>query len=313
MVIHMAVWKAGGCVVIPGTGAGSEGILDAVQTHHITLWLFVPALLNSYAAEKRASGRNLPEVNGIETVLLGGDMITRDALRKAAEEFPRAEVIVAHGMTEGGGLFNWPFREAQAAEVPHIREISPLGDVAKGVRVRIRDAESGKVVKKGDTGELLFSSKCVIQHYLDHTHPEAFLQEDGRQWFRTGDLATITADGLVYILGRIKDRIKRAAIPIEPAALESCVAAFTASTASVIGWPHPEMGEAPLAIVENLNGKTTEQILEEVIRKFGPEYALEKVITLEQLGLRAWPLNATGKIMKTELKSAVGVFFDNER
>ena len=309
--IHFPVWKAGGCVVIPGTGAGSEGVLDAIERHGITFLLFVPALLNAYATEKQSGGRKL-DVSGIESVMLGGDMITRDALLKASDEFPQAKIFVGHGMTEGGGLFDWPFGEKKASDVPCIREICPVGTVSRGTRVRIRDAESGKVVEKGGQGELLFSGDCVIQNYLDHTHQDAFLQEDGRQWFCTGDLATMNEDGLVYILGRVKDRIKRAAIPIEPAALESCVAAFTGSTSSVIGWPHPEMGEAPLAVVQDLKGKTSDQVKEEVLSKFGQEYALENVVSFEQLGLTQWPMNATGKIVKTDLRDAVKRFFDSD-
>jgi 4-coumarate--CoA ligase len=120
-------------------------------------------------------------------------------------------------------------------------------------------------------------------------------------------------DGLVYILGRVKDRVKRAAISIEPAALEGCVSALTGSTTSVIGWPHPEMGEAPLMIVEDLNGNTVDEVKEEVLKKFGGEYALEYVVTFKQLGMQKWPINTTGKILKTELRSKVEAFFDSQQ
>lgn len=285
---------------------------DAIQRHRVTFLPFVPALLNTFALERRSGGKDL-DVSSVDSIVLGGDVITRDALLKAGQEFPQARLLHGHGMTEGGGLFEWPFGETKVEDVPCYREILPLGKVMKGARVRIRDTGNGKICRRGESGELVLNCKSIIKRYLDDAHQDAFLQEDGRQWFRTGDLALMNDDGLVYILGRVKDRIKRAGIPIEPAALEDCVAAFTGSPTCVIGWPHPQIGAVPLAIVEDMKGKTADEVKEEVLRKFGKDYALEHVMSLEQLGLQTWPLNPTGKVMKMELRPKVEEFLNSKR
>ena len=239
-------------------------------------------------------------------------MVTRDVLSKAATAFPYAKVAVAHGMTEGGGFFNWPYYQTQINSIPYFGEICPLGIVVPGVHIRIRDPENGKTLLRGESGELLINCKSVIKNYLDNTNAESFIQEDNKQWFRTGDLATIDKDGIVYILGRLKDVIKRAGIPITPAALESCIAVYTDSTTSVLAWPHQTLGEVPFAVVESLNGRTAEDVREQVLQTFGKDYALEGVVTLAQLGMEQWPLNATGKIMKLELAPKIAQYLSTK-
>lgn len=76
--------------------------------------------------------------------------------------------------------------------------------------------------------------------------------------------------------------------------------------AAVLGIPHPEYGEVPVAVVrdfEKVKGK--DSVKQIVLDKLGPEYALEDVKALSDLGYSEWPLNATGKVMKVSLKDAV--------
>lgn len=62
--------------------------------------------------------------------------------------------------------------------------------------------------------------------------------------------------------------------------------------------PHSTLGHEPWAVVKNLEGKTTSQIEQQVVDLFGKDYALGGAVSLQQLGMTDFPLNATGKIMK---------------
>ncbi|CAK1361817.1 4-coumarate--CoA ligase 2 [Cercospora beticola] len=306
--LHLSAWKAGACAVMPDPTKGVQGTMQAIREHEITFLLFIPALLHAFVAELQTTGKSL-DSSSIKAVVLGGDVVTRDLMFKAEKTFPQANIFATHGMTEGDSLFEWPFLNSTngVESIPYFKDICPLGKVAKGAHLRIRDTGTGKITRRGEPGELVAHCKSIIKHYLDHTNEEAFLQdeEDGKQWFRTGDLAVINEDGLIYILGRIKDIIMRAAIPITPAALENCIAVFTGSSAAVLAWPHATLGQVPFAVVEDLHGKTAEDVKSQVLTMFGKDYALEGVVTLRQLGLNSWPLNATGKLMKLELMPKV--------
>ena len=63
-----------------------------------------------------------------------------------------------------------------------------------------------------------------------------------------------------------------------------------------------------MAVLESLNGRTEEDVKEQVLETFGKDYALEDVVILAQLGMERWPLNATGKIMKLELAPKIAQF-----
>lgn len=74
----------------------------------------------------------------------------------------------------------------------------------------------------------------------------------------------------------------------------------------MVGIPHETLGEEPFGIVKDFrNGKTSEMLQSSIVEQFGSEYALGGVVSLGQLGISGWPLNATNKIMKIELKDAV--------
>lgn len=75
---------------------------------------------------------------------------------------------------------------------------------------------------------------------------------------------------------------------------------------AVVDIPHSEFGQEPFAIVEDYKeGMDKARVEQIIIDKFGREYALGGVCTLHELGLSTWPMNATGKVVKTELKEAV--------
>lgn len=73
----------------------------------------------------------------------------------------------------------------------------------------------------------------------------------------------------------------------------------------MIGVPHIDYGEVPVAIVKDPNHAADSSEIKKVVAdKLGTDYALHDVVALEQIGMDAWPLNPTGKIGKHELKSA---------
>ena len=76
-----------------------------------------------------------------------------------------------------------------------------------------------------------------------------------------------------------------------------------------MAWPHSILGQEPLVVLKDLSGKTENEIKERVIEMFGKDYALGPVLTMKQLGLENFPLNATGKIMKLELLKSVKEYY----
>jgi acyl-CoA synthetase (AMP-forming)/AMP-acid ligase II len=221
----LQTWKAGGAVVMTGQEFNVRQALKAIIQLKVTFIVLTPPMVHEMAAELATAPI---DVNPVKRIQVGGDAITKGLLLKTASLFPNAQVCVNHGMTEGGGSFLWPLFTCPISGIPFFGEICPIGVVAPGATIRIWDTDKKCVVRKGQLGELHISSGSLIKHYLGGRSEESFYNDKGGRWFNTGDVAMVNEDGLVSILGRKRDMIKRAGVAIMPAALESSITAFTA-------------------------------------------------------------------------------------
>lgn len=332
----LQTWRQGGTVVMAQASFAVEDTLTAILHHEVTFIVLSPAMVHALAREMDGDRK---EKHSVRTIHLGGDAITKDVLMKAAALFPTAKVCISHGMTEGLGFFEWPFRDTKSvADIPLFGEICPTGAVAAGSRLRIWDADRHTVAARGQPGELHVCCDSVIRHYLGGgTGPSPSFHEDdnGRRWFVTGDVGMMDARGLVFILGRSKDMIKRAGVPIVPAALESCLEKYTAgqvsfhhfifivslaiilsetdcaaAQAAVVAVPHPTLGHEPIAVLDDMNEKSEDQIRDHVTGLLGPEYALGRVLSLHQIGLSKFPVNTTHKVVRFDVQRAVIEYLD---
>ncbi|EKG11346.1 AMP-dependent synthetase/ligase [Macrophomina phaseolina MS6] len=298
----LQTWREGGAVVMTGRGFAADDMVDAILKHRITFLVLTPAMVHSLAPLLRTHAL---EVTSVRTVQVGGDAVTKDTLMKCAALFPNAQVCVNHGMTEGGACFRWPFFDTPATEIPYFGEICPVGVVARGAVVRVWDAEKNCVSTRGQPGELHLHCKSIIRHYLCRVSESSFYEDDRGRWFNTGDVALMDDAGLVFILGRKKDMIRCNGVGIMPAALESSIEQFTGAQASVISISQPLLGQIPFAVLSSLNGKTEEEIKSHILRVFGKDYALGGLSTLEEVGLTEFTVNATHKIIRSEVEKAV--------
>lgn len=225
----MQTWKAGGAVIMTGQEFNVTQALEAITELKVTFIVLTPPMVHEMAVELSAKS---VDVSSVKRIQVGGDAITKGLLLKTASLFPKAQVCVNHGMTEGGGSFMWPFFESPISNIPFFGEICPIGVVAPGATIRVWDTDKKCVIKRGQLGELHVSSGSLIKHYLGGRSEDSFYDDKGERWFNTGDVAMVNEDGLVSILGRRKDMIKRAGVAIMPAALESSIAAFTGAQVS---------------------------------------------------------------------------------
>src|SRR5262249_19613504 len=113
--------------------------------------------------------------------------------------------------------------------------------------VRVSDPDSGAACPTGGPGELCVQGPELFSGYLDQSDTDAAVR-DG--WFRTGDLATLDADGWLTIVGRIKDVIIRGGENIAAAEVEAVLERHPAIAHAVaVGVPDRVMGERVCAFV----------------------------------------------------------------
>ncbi|KAL8792405.1 MAG: hypothetical protein Q9195_005019 [Heterodermia aff. obscurata] len=298
----LQTWRAGGAVVMTGQNFSVSAAAAAIKQFGATFMVLTPPMVHEWATELNA--RPL-DVRSVRKIQIGGDAVTKGVLSKCAALFPQAQICVNHGMTEGGGSFMWPFFETPVSKIPFFGEICPIGRVAPGSVIRLWDTERKRVVSKGQLGELHISCGSIIKHYLGGRSEESFYDDSKGRWFNTGDIAMVDEEGLVFILGRRKDMIKRVDVGIMPAAIESSVEAFTGAQTIVVAIPHHVVGAEPFAVLSSYNGKTGMEIKDHVRAVLGRDYALAGLASLKQLELVDFPLNQTHKIIKSEVQTAV--------
>lgn len=227
-VITLISWRDGATVVLSTYPFQPRTYLDDVDQENVTELVLIPAQLFAIAEEPTLRSRRY---DSLKLVTIGGDIVTSEVFRKCKRTFPQVKVQNVHGMTECGAMFDWPY-SADLDSIPFHHGISPVGHIAPATKIRIL-SPTGKVVPRGEVGDLHVQSRTTFQKYLRQQTdtPEIYTDETGR-WFKTGDVAMVNDAGDIYIVGRSKDVIKRAGVSIAPSTIESCLQAYVGTQVS---------------------------------------------------------------------------------
>jgi malonyl-CoA/methylmalonyl-CoA synthetase len=163
----------------------------------------------------------------------------------AFRELTGHEILERYGMTETGMNLSNLYAGA--------RRPGTVGVPLPGVSIRIVDGE-GLEVPPGGEGELLVRGGNVFSRYwrAPEKTAESFVHDDlGRRWFRTGDLARQDpGTGAVTLLGRRHELVISGGFNVYPREVEEVLAGFPGvREAAVVGRPHPDWGEVPVAFL----------------------------------------------------------------
>ena len=191
-------------------GAFARG-LQAMTLLHV-----VPSLMRQLA-EAHRSGEAAGDYERLRKVFIGGDWVPPDLLEQMREIFPRAEIHVLYGPTEGTII-------CTSYQVPRGQplERNLIGRPLGNVRLRLLDGH-GNAVPVGVAGEIHLGGASVARGYLNREEltRERFVTLDGERYYRTGDLARYTADGDIEFLGRTDEQVKVRGFRIELGEIEA--------------------------------------------------------------------------------------------
>ena len=222
----------------------------------------------------------------------GGAPAPADLVRRLKGAKPVTALATAWGMTETSAPFTIVIGEDYETRPTTCGYALPVGDV------RIVGAD-GRDKPNGEAGELWVRGPMVVKGYWNK--PEATEQTFGGGWLRTGDIAKQDDEGFVYIVDRAKDMLIRGGENIYCVEVENALAAHPdVVDAAVVGRPHHQLGEEPVAVV---TVKAGSRLSEAELRAFAAEriagFKVPVQIVLQQEML---PRNANGKILKRELR-----------
>jgi long-chain acyl-CoA synthetase len=177
------------------------------------------------------------------------------------------------------------------------RKPGSIGLPIAHVEVSIQD-DSGALLSPKEVGELCVRGGNVMMGYWNKPEETAKAMRNG--WLLTGDIGYQDEEGYFFITDRKKDMILVNGINVYPREIEEVMYQFPGvKEAAVIGKPDSRKGEQPIAFIAANEGESVEETaLRHFLRKRLADYKVpRKVIVLPAL-----PRNATGKILKTQLR-----------
>lgn len=177
-----------------------------------------------------------------------------------------------------------------------------IGRAVPGVEIKVVD-DRGRPLPAGEIGELLIKTPSALDGYLND--PELTRETVVHGWFKTGDLATISEEGWVRIVGRKRERILRGGYSVFPPEVEAALLSHPAvAEAAVVGVPHGDLGEEVVAFVCLKRGMAAPA--EELTAHCQSRLAAYKYPRQIHF-LSSLPRGATGKVLKAELvRSGLG-------
>jgi malonyl-CoA/methylmalonyl-CoA synthetase len=208
-------------------------------------------------------------------------------------------ILERYGMTETNMNSSNPYEGERRA--------GTVGFALPGTDIRIAPPDSGAPLPRGEIGMIEVRGPNVFKGYWgtpDKTAAE--FRSDG--YFITGDLGRFDEDGYLHIVGRGKDLIIAGGYNIYPKEIELEIDALPGVVESaVIGLPHPDLGEAVVAVVVRMAGAdiAADAIVTALASRLARFKHPRRVIFVDEL-----PRNTMGKVQKNVLRDRHAGLFD---
>jgi acyl-CoA synthetase (AMP-forming)/AMP-acid ligase II len=303
-MFHVNAWglpymaPMNGCkLVLPGPGLDGTSLFELFEQEKVTFSAGVPTIWLGLLQFMREGQR---QFSTLRRMIVGGSACP-PALLKAFEDELNVVIRHAWGMTETSPLGMVATLKAKHLELAPAEQLAvraKQGRVLFGVDMKIVDDAGRELPHDGVAfGDLLVRGPFIVGDYFGAAHPGE-VTKDG--WFRTGDVATIDADGFMQITDRSKDVIKSGGEWISSITLENLAVGHPAvAEAAVIGVPHPKWTERPLLIAVRRPGMdvSAEELRSFFQGKVAKWWEPDAVEFVDQL-----PHTATGKLLKTQLR-----------
>jgi long-chain acyl-CoA synthetase len=262
-----------------------QAVIEAIRRHRVTVFPGVATMFRRLLDAAELAGADLSSVR----LAVSGAAPCPWELAAKWRARTGVRIVRGYGMTE---LFRpISYRAADPTESP-----DAIGRAVPGVEIQIVD-DAGRPVPCGEAGELWIKSPSAMESYINAPAETREVLVEG--WFRTGDLATVSADGLVTIAGRKRERILRGGYSVFPLEVEAVLLTHPAvAEAAVIGVPHPELGEDVVAFVTLRPGLAAGpgELMAYCKQRLAAFKYPRQLTVLDTL-----PRGATGKVLKSRL------------
>jgi HIP---CoA ligase len=263
-----------GATMLPVAVFDVDTVVDLIERERITMLPGPPTLYHSLLAVRDKS-----KLSTLRAGVTGAADIPVELVRRIHDELPFQTLMTGYGLTEAGNV-----------------TLSRPGDSFEDVATTAGLPCEGVEVRIADDGEVLVRGYGVMQGYLDDPAGTAQAIDDG--WLHTGDLGKFDDAGRLRVVGRKKDMFIVGGFNAYPAEIEGFLLEHPAvAQAAVIGVPDDRLGQVGKAFVVAKTKVSEEELLVWCRERMAGFKAPRSIQFLDEL-----PLNATGKVMKDQLR-----------
>ena len=279
-------------VIMPTAPFDAASTISVVESEGVTGLFLVPAQWQVLCRDPEATER----CRSLRTISWGAAPASVSLLEEMARTFPYVDIVSVFGQTEMSPVTT--FLPSEYA----VRKIGSVGKPIPTISARVVDDEM-KDVPQGEVGEIVYRGPTLMAGYWND--PEATAQAFEGGWFHSGDLVRADEDGFLYVVDRKKDMIISGGENIYCAEVENVLAGHPGVLeVAVIGASHERWGETPVAVIvpsDPASPPTLEDLVEWTRDRLASYKKPTAVVVLDAL-----PRNASGKVVKPELRSRYG-------
>ena len=274
-------------------------ILTAISVHRVTNVLLVPTMLRLLLDALDAAD-HVPDLSSLRLIIYGASPMPSSLMERAIKALPSVQFIQAYGMTELSPVASVLEPRYHTLQGPLSLKLRSAGRAALTAEIKIADSEDVEV-PRGTIGEILVRGDGVMKGYWKE--PELTRHSLRGGWMHTGDLGYMDEQGFLFVVDRLKDMIISGAENIYPFEVEEALYRLpTVAMCAVIGIADEVWGERVHAVVVPEAGcQLTENQIIEHCRSQIAHYKCPRSVEIRTEKL---PVNAAGKILKKQLRSA---------
>jgi fatty-acyl-CoA synthase len=281
----------GACMVIPAAAFDPEATLSAVQEEKCTALYGVPTMFIAQLEHPRFGEYDL---SSLRTGIMAGSPCPVETMRRCVSQMHMEEVTICYGMTETS-----PVSTQTATDDPLEKRVGTVGRVHPHVEIKVISPETGRIVPRGEPGELCTRGYSVMLGYWNDPEKTAEAIDRGR-FMHTGDLAVMDAEGYLNIVGRSKDMVIRGGENVYPREIEEFLMGHPdVADVQVVGVPDDRFGEELMAWIVCRGGA-------ELDRDAVAEYCRGKIAHFKVPRyvqcVSEFPMTVTGKVQKYKLR-----------
>jgi acyl-CoA synthetase (AMP-forming)/AMP-acid ligase II len=293
---HCFGYKAGwmislmaGAVAFPLAVFDANPVLEIIERERITHMPGPPTMFSALLGHPR---RNQFDLSSLRHAMVGAASIPAELVLSIREQLGIDSILVGYGLTENHALV-----ALTAPGDPPDVVATTVGRPLPGVEVRIVD-DTGNDVLTGHQGELIVRGPFHMSGYYDDEEATARAVAGG--WLHTGDIGVFDDRGYIHITDRKKDMFIVGGFNVAPAEVEEALLGIDGvAQVAVVGMPDHYLGEVGTAFVILDEGA---KVAPGDVISYAREHLANFKVPRRVEIVDAFPLNATGKVLKNELR-----------